>query len=456
MIGSRVTPIEIGLLVGGRLRSSADRVELAAVSGQPMAVVHQAPPLLARRLVGGLRPGDPADRVPVLARAGELFATADLAGETPEEYAQRHSRATGLPIGVAVRTMAQLREWGTGAGTAVTAERAVRYGTVPPVVRVLRVRRGRTLAVTAPSNHPATATGWLYAWAHGYGVAVRPGHRDPFTPARLVQALYLAGGDPGSLALVPGPHGTAQALLDTADLGLCYGDEQTVRRYADRSRIAVHGPGRSKALVTGPLTEGDLDYLVAAVAADGGTRCGNLSAVFTVEDPAAVADRLAERLAGLPVANPVDPDAVLAALPADAARRLADHIAALGAADHSLTRYRDGGLAPVGGDAVVSRPRVLSVPSAGHPAIGVELPMPFVVVAPWQPGDGVAPLRDSLVVALLGPAAGDLACAALAEPTIDKVVQPPVVPWWTRPGLPHQGSLADFLLTAKAHVGGTR
>jgi hypothetical protein len=93
---------------------------------------------------------------------------------------------------------------------------------------------------------------------------------------------------------------------------------------------------------------------------------------------------------------------------------------------------------------------VLLVDDPAHPAVGTELPLPFVVVAPWRPELGTAPLRDSLVVNLLGDDEAGLAARVLTEPTVKKVVCGPAEPWWTRPGLPHEDSLAGFLLAEKA------
>jgi hypothetical protein len=97
------------------------------------------------------------------------------------------------------------------------------------------------------------------------------------------------------------------------------------------------------------------------------------------------------------------------------------------------------------------RPLVLSADRADHPAVGTELPFPFVIVAPWSEGDGIAPLRQSLVLNLLTDRT-DIADLAVREPTIRKVTRGTVLPWTAVPGIPHDGNYTQFLLEPKGIV----
>jgi acyl-CoA reductase-like NAD-dependent aldehyde dehydrogenase len=385
----------------------------------------------------------------VVARAGQLFSTATLAGEPPHEYCRRHALATGVPTSVAAGMLAELPPWTASLAQLVQDEQA----TVPVEAdglhgKIHRVPRGRTLGVVAPSNHPATLTAWLHAYAHGYCVAVSPGQRDPFTPARAIQALLAAGADPATLLLLPGPHPTARAVIDATDLGLVYGDQKTVDAYTARADVAVRGPGRTKVLLTTPPDQAALDYLVEAVTADAGVRCTNVSVIYTAGDPGALAETLAARLATLPALPPEDPQAVLPVRSQADAERIHQTVAVLEATNHSARHGRL--LTPLRAGGAVMHPTVVSVPHAHHPATGLELPFPFAVVAPWRAEDGIAPLRNSLVAVLLDDDA--LVGAALAEPTIRKVICGPVLPWRSRPGVPHDGDLSGFLLDSKAEL----
>jgi hypothetical protein len=98
---------------------------------------------------------------------------------------------------------------------------------------------------------------------------------------------------------------------------------------------------------------------------------------------------------------------------------------------------------------------VLSTDDPDHPALGIELPFPFVVVAPWSRDSGSRPLRDSLVVTVFDTAPQDdrhLVEQLASEPTVRRVVVGQADPWESSPGLPHDGSLTHFLLEPKAVI----
>ncbi|WP_432084862.1 aldehyde dehydrogenase family protein [Streptomyces sp. bgisy095] len=442
-------------VIGGQDVDSRDRAELAALDGTPLVSVGLAPRLLAQAALNRLRaakPG-PAPGPELFAKAGELFATAELRGESPEEYRRRVVLATGTP-GVAVtRAIEGVR------GSLGIIERINRAEYPEPFeapgYRTVWVPRGTLLAAVVPNNHPEPNVTWVRALALGARVLVRPGSRDPFTPRRLFAALLAAGIDPDTLAFLPGDHEVGEHLLAQADLGLVYGGPAAAERFGHRSDVLVRGPGRSKVLV-GAGAEDDkevLDDLVDWIAEDGGVRCNNISLVLTAGEAAPLADALAARLADLPVHPVLDERATLPAFGADTAAALADHLRRLtaGATDHSTHRHGGSLLADPGDGTTVLRPLVVSVDRPDDPIAGTELGFPFVVVAPWRPADGTRPLRDSLVVSLLGEHAG-LAEQVLREPSVRKVVTGRVRPWAGVPETPHDGSLAQFLLEPKGLV----
>ncbi|HKS46127.1 MAG TPA: aldehyde dehydrogenase family protein [Amycolatopsis sp.] len=429
--------------VGAEPLDSADHQVLTGVTGQPVAVVHTAPPLLVQLALRRIARADDAP-VPagVFTEAGRLFATATLDDETPDEYCARAASASGVPVGVYRRALghvsAELSYMDTVGPPAVSpvviapgVEAAVRW-----------VPRGRLLTVICPSNHPEPHLTWVRGLAAGYRVLVRPGSADPFTPARLSAALVKAGLPADRLALLPSDHGTADLLVRTADRAIVYGGPAAARRWRGHPAVLVRGPGYSKALVDVPATGAVIDHLASAVAGDGGVRCTNTSVIRTGDDTLATA--LAARLGAIPVHPVTDPDAVLPAVPtavAEAVREQLGNLLAGGMVDHS--GYAADPFATSSDGSLVARPVVLGAP-AGVAVPDVELPLPFVIVAPWQPGDGLAPLRNSLVLNILGQSR-----EALPEPTVRKVVHGAVPPWTTAPGLPHDGSLTDFLLEPK-------
>jgi hypothetical protein len=426
--------------VGAEQLDSDDQRPLTGAAGRPVATVHTAPPLLAQVALRRLaRAGDAPVAAGVFTEAGRLFATAILDGDTPDGYCRRAASASGVPAAVYRRALDSVRaelSYLDGPGWMPSARPAAIAPGVEATVRW--VPRGRLLTVVCPSNHPEPHVTWVRGLAAGYRVVVRPGSADPFTPVRLSSALVKAGLPANRLAVLPTDHTTADLLVRSADRAVVYGGPAATRRWAARPSVLVRGPGFSKALVDRPLTGGLVAHLAEAVAGDGGVRCTNLSAIHTSGDAGQLAAALAERLAALPVEPVTSPDAVLPAVSPSVAGTVRERLAQLlasGLTDHSghgadpFTTAADGSL--------VARPVVLSGVAE------VELPFPFVVVTPWQERDGLEPLRNSLVLNVLGES------AAVREPTIRKVVYGTVLPWTTAPGLPHDGSMTDFLLEPK-------
>ncbi|WP_033214944.1 aldehyde dehydrogenase family protein [Kitasatospora phosalacinea] len=427
-------------LVAGEHLACDETVDLPATDGTPLARVGAAPTLLlhlaVRRLRGAAVPPE------VLDRAGALFAEAELAGESADAYRARTVAATGLPERVVAAGLHSVRT-----GLARLAESNARQLPAPaPGVRWLP--RGRTLGVVTPSNHVDPHLTWARALSLGYGVVVRPGTRDPFTPFRLAAALLAAGLPPAALAVLPGDHALGERLLETTDLGIVYGGPGAVARWADRPRVLTRGPGRSAALLDRPLTPDLLDALARAVAADAGVRCANTSVIRTTGSPARAAEALAERLDALPAHPATHPEAVLPVFPATQAARLRQTLADLERAGLRRHTAADGP-APLPDGTWVGRPVVLSTGDPDHPAIGTELPFPFVVVAPYAPAAGPRQFGRTLVLSLHSDDP-DLPDAALAEPGVRRVVVGGAPPWTGAPQLPHDGSLLDFLLEPKA------
>ncbi|UOE18876.1 aldehyde dehydrogenase [Thermobifida halotolerans] len=445
--------VRINPIVCGETVPSRDRTRLDGVDGTPLAEIGTAPRLLAQAAVNRMRrsSGGGAPDPDVFAEAGRLFAAAELDGETPEDYRRRVSAATGAPIGVIDRASEGIRD---SLGRTDRLNRAeLPQPFAVPGFETRWVPRGSLLAAIVPNNHPEPNVSWVRALSLGYSVLVRPGSRDPFTPRRLMAALLTAGLPPEKASLLPGSHELGEHLLTQTDLGLFYGGPGAVERWRTRGDVLVRGPGRSKALVDAPVTEDLVDDLVDWIADDGGVRCNNISAVLVNGDHTALADQLAESLAKLPLLAPTDPEAVLPAINRDDADAMREYLRNLteGAVDHSGHHYADGPVTETADGNVLMRPLVVSTDDPSHPLVGTELPFPFVVVAPWREEDGIAPLRDSLVVSVLSERE-DLAEALVLEPSVRKVVVGRTRPWTSLPELPHDGSLAGFLMEPKAVV----
>jgi acyl-CoA reductase-like NAD-dependent aldehyde dehydrogenase len=453
-------PVHLDVLGAGGRWSGRRRETVRDVTGDPIAELSMVPSLFVHRDLDALRraPVLPADRrAAALARAGEDFATGKINGQTPEEYQHAVSRTSGLPISVVRAASEKIRRAADSAFATVENARpvgAAGHWTDPTTRagRAVWTRRGETFAVHAAGNSPSLHALWLEALALGYRVAVRPSRREPFTPHRLVSALRGAGFDDDQVILLPSGHDVADDIIEAADLAMVYGGDEVVGKYAGSPTVLPQGPGRSKILLAGDDWHSHLDMVVASVSGLGGTACVNTTAVFVAGDPAPVAESLAERLSALPSLPPEDDKAVLPVRSLESARALEAYV--LRRAEGTKAWLgRDGIADDLGDGSAVLRPAVFEVPAPDAPQAGTELSFPCVWVAPWTPAAGVAPLRDTLVLTAV---TGDeqLVGALVDEPTIRNVHIGNHPTHWFRPGVPHDGYLADFLMRTKTMIRG--
>jgi acyl-CoA reductase-like NAD-dependent aldehyde dehydrogenase len=280
--------------------------------------------------------------------------------------------------------------------------------------------------------------------ALGYRVAVRPSRREPFTAHRLVHALRQAGFRNEDALYLPTDYAGADEMIRAADLSIIYGGQDVAARYDADPTVLVNGPGRTKILVTAEQDWRDyLDELVDSIANLGGMACVNATAVLYEGDPTQLADAIAERLAALP------PD-ILPTTPVVAAHAIADYLAV----------KATGTVAVLGADQVVAdrgdgraalRPAVHRLTTLDVDTINTELPFPCVWVAPWSRTDGIAPLRNSLVVNAI-TRDDDLIDALVDEPSVVNLYVGRQVTHHAAPQLPHEGFLADFLMRNKAFL----
>ncbi|MBT2507479.1 aldehyde dehydrogenase family protein [Streptomyces sp. ISL-98] len=434
-----------------------NRQEVRDVTGAVMAELSLAPALFVNRTMKALRGASPlpaARRAAALARAGELFRTATLGGMTAQEYELAVTRVSGLPVSV-VRTATR-----TCADRVGQSYRSVQLarpaGAVSdwrdPLARTgqaVWTRRGDVLAVHVPGNHPGTHGFWPEALALGYRVAVRPSAREPFTAHRLVLALREAGFGDDQVALLPCGHDAADAIVRGADLA--YGGDEIIRRYADDPGVLSLRPGRSKILLTADTDWREhLDMIVDSVVRHGGSGCVNATAVLFEGDPAPLAGAVAERLAALPSLPPYDEKACLPVQQTKAARALETYV--LERAQGTRAWLGGTGFVDELGDgSAVLRAAVHQLDAADAPQLGAELPFPCVWIAPWSRADGIAPLRDTLVLTAVTQDE-ELVDALVEEPTISNLHVGSRATHWHRPGLPHDDYLGEFLMRSKTLV----
>jgi acyl-CoA reductase-like NAD-dependent aldehyde dehydrogenase len=436
------------------------RAALTALSGARIGEISQVPALYVRRTIAAMRaaPTLPAaERFLALEKAADAFVGARIGGLGPDEYANLVSTASGVPLAVVRASV----EW---VADVLRSQRQV-FGLAMPTGAVadwrdprtltgaaVWTRRGDVFAVHAAGNTPAVHGLWPEALALGFKVAVRPSTREPFTAFRLVSALRDAGFPGEALTLLPTDHATAGTIIAEADRAIVYGGQDVVDQYAADPRVLTQGPGRSKILVTAEMDWREkIDIIADSVSHLGGTACTCATAVLVEGDPEPLARALADRLSQIPSLPSDDPMAILTVQPTESAREVDRYLHAVAGDAASPARPMLGGDTivdelPTGG--AVLRPAVHLVGSSTARQLNVELPFPCVWVGPWHPRDGVAPLRDSLVLTAMTTRA-DLVDALLAEPTITNLYVGDSPTTWLRPGVPHDGYLGEFLMRTK-------
>ncbi|MFX0208448.1 MAG: aldehyde dehydrogenase family protein, partial [Candidatus Hodarchaeota archaeon] len=160
------------------------------------------------------------------------------------------------------------------------------------------VRRGKNLAIVAPSNHPGVNTVWANMSAMKFPALIRPSEKEGLLSYRFVHALYEAGLPEHSLFYLPMERHFVDSFLRNSDLGIIFGNEETVNRYQKHGTIKTYGPGRSKLILDEDYAnERDLsqisDFIIGSTLFDGGRSCINASSLLVVGKNS---EKLAEEL----------------------------------------------------------------------------------------------------------------------------------------------------------------
>ena len=429
-------------------------------AGVPVAESSVVPRLFVHRSIDAqrrLRSMPAAEREAALTKAADVFVSSTIAGLDFDSYVALTCRVSGLPIAAAragAHTVAK------SLTTACDAVRPARPSGASPDWRELApaggavwARRGEVLAVHAPGNAPGVHGLWPQALVLGYRVAIRPSRREPFTAHRLIHALRQKGFRAGEALYLPTDHTVADDVIQAADLAMVYGGQDVVDKYARDPRVLINGPGRTKILITAECDWRDyLDVIVDSVANLGGMACVNATAVLYEGDAAPLAHAVAERLSTIAPLPNTDERAVLPTTSIETARALADHLA-VRAAGTVPVLGADTVVADLGGGFAALRPAVHLLATPDPTKLNVELPFPCVWVSPWSRADGIAPLRNSLVLNAI-TTDDEFVDELVNEPTVTNVYRGRHATHHTAPHIPHEGFLADFLMRSKGFIGG--
>ena len=429
-------------------------------AGVPVAESSVVPRLFVHRSIDAqrkLRPLPAAQREAALTRAADVFVSSTVAGLDFDSYVALTCRVSGLPMAAARAGAHTVAESLTTACDAVRPARpsgaSPDWRELAPAGGAVWARRGEVLAVHAPGNAPGVHGLWPQALALGYRVAVRPSRREPFTAHRLIHALRQTGFRASDALFLPTDHTVADDVIQAADLAMVYGGQDVVDKYAQDLRVLTNGPGRTKILITAECDWRDyLDVIVDSIANLGGMACVNATAVLYEGDAGPLAHAVAQRLSMIePLQNTAE-SAVLPTTSIEAARALADHLA-VKAAGTVAVLGADQVVADLGGGFAALRPAVHLLATADPAKLNVELPFPCVWVSPWSRAEGLAPLRNSLVLNAI-TTDDELVDDLMDEPTVTNVYRGPHPTHHTAPHIPHEGFLADFLMRNKGFIWG--
>jgi acyl-CoA reductase-like NAD-dependent aldehyde dehydrogenase len=429
-------------------------------AGVPVAESSLVPRLFVQRSIDAQRKQRPlaaTEREAALTKAADIFVSSTIAELDFDSYVELTCRVSGLPT-TAARAGAH-----AVAQSLTTACDAVRPAQPSGASRDWRklssaggavwARRGEVLAVHAPGNAPGVHGLWPQALALGYRVAIRPSRREPFTAHRVIEALRQTGFRATDVLYLPTDHTVANDLIRAADLAMVYGGQDVVDRYAQDPRVLTNGPGRTKILITAECDwRSHLDVIVDSIANLGGMACVNATAVLYEGDAAALARAIAERLSTIEPLPNTDERALLPTTSIDAARALADHLSARAAGTVAILGAEQV-VADLGDGFAALRPAVHLLATPDPTKLNIELPFPCVWVSPWSRADGIAPLRNSLVLNVI-TTDDELVDKLLSEPTVTNVYRGRHATHYTAPHIPQEGFLADFLMRNKAFIGG--
>jgi acyl-CoA reductase-like NAD-dependent aldehyde dehydrogenase len=434
---------------------SRNRELIADAAGVAVAELTIVPNVYVARALNAqrkIRPLSVPQRRAALKQAADTFLNSVVCGLGFEDYVQLASRVSGLPIAAARHGAREVGDGLTNAFDAVVPARP--SGAIADWKDQLSeggavwARRGDVFVVLASGNAPGVHALWPQALALGYRVALRPSRREPFTGYRLVHALRQSGFRDEDVLFLPTDYAGADELIGGADLAMVYGGQDVVDRYADDPSVLVNGPGRTKILITDDREWRDhLDVIVDSIAHLGGMACVNATAVLCETGAPELARAIAERLSSIVPLPITDDRAVLPVQPLAKAQALADFVRAKAVATTAVLGA-DQIVADLGDGYAALRPAVHLLAGPDTDVLNIELAFPCVWICAWSRDDGIAPLRRSLVVNAITGDEG-LVDDLVAEPSIANVYSGDYPTYYTAPGIPHDGFLADFLMRCK-------
>jgi acyl-CoA reductase-like NAD-dependent aldehyde dehydrogenase len=400
-------------------------------------------------------------------RAGELYVNAELpmgdGSQTPDEFVTAQSGTTGLPERLCRANMKKnlfvLSEMGRileSLTRGLDLEILSRGYGEERGVPVSYQAESPVLGLVLPSNSPGVHTLWLPVIPLQIGLVLKPGPQEPWTPYRMAAAFFEAGIPREAISIYPGEGDVGAAVLAGCDRSLIFGGTATVDRYRGNARVQAHGPGFSKILLGDDQVdqwEKYLDVMVDSVAANSGRGCINCSGIWASRHGRAIANAIAERLAGIRPLPPGDPESSLAAFTvpgvADAVSQAIDTDLKEAGVTDVTALHRPGSRLVKRGRAEYLLPTVIHAESPDAAITKKEYMFPFVTVVDCPQDAMVDRIGPTLVCSAI-TCTPQFRRALTDAVHIDRLNLGPVPTIQLNWLQPHEGNIVEFLFRARA------
>jgi acyl-CoA reductase-like NAD-dependent aldehyde dehydrogenase len=402
-----------------------------------------------------------------LKKAGDLYLNGDLpigdGIQTPDDFAHQQSATTGLPEHMCKANMAknkfvldnmdQILDALTRGLDLDILTRG--YGIEDRGVVVSYQAQAPALGAVLPSNSPGVHTLWLPVIPLQFGLVLKPGPQEPWTPYRMFAAYSAAGIPPEVISLYPGGPEAGAAVLAACERAMIFGGTPTVEQYKGNPRVQAHGPGFSKILLGDDVVddwEQYIDLMAESIYINSGRGCINCSGIWASRHTQEIAQALAERLGPIEAKPPEDPEAGLAAFTVDGMAAavwsmIEEDLKEDGVTD--MTAAYGHRLAEQDRCAYL-RPMIVHCSSPENAIAKKEYMFPFSTVVECPQDQMLAKIGPTLVCS--GITQDQQLIQGLSDATfIDRLNVGPIPTSKLNWLQPHEGSIIDFMYRSRAY-----
>lgn len=462
--------VHIPILREGKAYRSVDTVEiLHHATGEAVASVSQANAGLITRDIGRMNGGalerfSAEELLGICRKAAELFMIGELPlgeeGQSFDDYIRQLSATTGMPQVLCRgnaqkihRTLSEMRGMVAGLTRGMDLSILDRGWGSDDGRTLSWFREARVFGAVLPSNSPGVHSLWIPAIALKAPTVVKPGREEPWTPYRVIQALFVTGAPAEAFGFYPAGHGGASALLQAVDRAMLFGDSATTRPYRKDSRVQLHGPGYSKVILGEDAAdeyEKYVDVIVSSILANGGRSCINASAVWVPKNAGAIAEAIARRLASVQALPADHPEAQIAAFanPSVAERIDGSIESAMAGAEDVTQRLRGTPRLARLGRCAYLLPTIIACP-LDHPLANREFLFPYASVVECAENEIPQRIGPTLVATVISDD-GAFRRTMMACADVNRLNLGPIPTWKLAWDQPHEGNLFEHLYRQRA------